>query len=301
MKRRVNQTIKRALAVALTAGFFTVSPSLAQFNQGNSVTFQGEPMFAISGSAGGMTSFHRAWVAQDNFDNALVRSSDKSPDAVAVARRNNAFTVTLGGHYITTADFNSARDAGLTPEELANKWADAIKAKLSDHDATQNYVARLCKDHTLEGGVALVDKDVMVTDIDKIPFNLAEGTLAVNPEDTDMVMAILDQNVVLPNCKLPEGTVLSGTVLSDRQGNKFVRFDKANFPDGTSAKLKGVVASKTFQTEAPRPVISSRIPVDPATESRDAAMLGIGAQKGSVAVLQARPNVVAVRAEQPNL
>ncbi len=290
----ISQYKPMLLAVAATVSICISLPAFAQFNQGDTVTFQGQPMFAIQGDAGGFSSQKRAWQAQDNFDNALVRSADRSPNAVTVMKINNAFTLCLGGIYITTADSNSARISGKTPEALAYSWADAIKARLSDRDAMQAYLATLQQNHPLKAGVEIVEKDVMVSDYNQLPFRLAEGSLSVSKNDPYEVAALLDRQVALDNCVLPEGTVLSGKIVSFRNNqSRFIRFNKAILPDGSVLVLQDVVAATVITSEAPKLVITESIPADSISESREPATVGIGAEKAEIAVLQARPDLVA--------
>ncbi len=290
----ISQYKPMLLAVAATVSIWSAAPAFAQFNQGDAVTFQGAPMFAIQGDAGGFSSKKRAWQAQDNFDNALVRSADRSPNAVNVVKENGAFTVNLGGYYITTADANSAKLAGITAEALANSWAGAIKERLSSKEATDSYLDTLQQNHPLKAGVEIVEKDVMVSDFNQLPFRLAEGTLSVSTSDPFMVVALLDRQVALDNFVLPEGTILNGTIKNFRNNNaRFIKFDKATLPDGSVLVLQDVVAATVITSEVPKLVITESIPADPKSESREPATVGIGAQKAEIAVLQARPDLVA--------
>lgn len=299
MKKILKQKLTASLAVAATLGMLTACPAFAQFNQGNTVTFNNSPMFSITGDAGGFSSERRAWHAQDAFDNALVNANDRSPSAVNVAKVNGAYTIRLGGEYITTADAASARKAGMSPEALAHEWADAIRARLSDQEATENYVALLREDHDLEAGVAIVERDVMVTDT--LPFRLAEGTIAVSTNNPKEAVAVLKKPVVLSNCRLPEGSVLTGAIHTSPYNKTYVEFTRAQLPSGDTLELNNVVAMTIYETESPKPVITASIPADPQAEARLPATIGIGAKEGSIAVLQARPASVAMARESLGL
>jgi hypothetical protein len=294
MTVNIRNKMSMLLTIAAVAGFVSAGPAHAGFNQGESVTFRGEPMFAITGDAGGFTAQKRAWQAQDNFDNALVRSADKSPSAVAVVRENGANVLKLGGFYITTADAQSAAEAGMSSEALANSWAGSIKACLSREADVSAYVDSLKQNHPLKAGVEIVEKDIMVADYNQIPFRLAEGTLAVNKSDPFQVVAVLDRDVVLEGYSLPARTTMEGTIRNFRNNkDRFISFEKAYLPDGGVLVLKDVVAATCIATEAPKLVLSECIPADPKSESREPAFIGIGARKAEVAVLQARPDLVA--------
>lgn len=294
MTVNIRKKMSMFLTIAAVAGLVSAGPAFAGFNQGESVTFRGEPMFSITGDAGGFTAQKRAWQAQDNFDNALVRSADRSPGAVSVERENGAIVVKLGGYYITTADGQSAAEKGMSAESLANSWANSIKACLSRETDVAAYVDSLKQNHPLKAGVEVVEKDIMVADYNALPFRLAEGTLAVNKSDPFQVVAVLDRDVMLEGYSLPARTTMEGTIRNFRNNkDRFISFEKAYLPDGGVLVLKDVVAATCIATEAPKLVLSECIPADPKSESREPANIGIGARKAEVAVLQARPDLVA--------
>ncbi|MBX9693948.1 MAG: hypothetical protein K2Z81_16300 [Cyanobacteria bacterium] len=287
MRGRVNFKKSLLLTVAATIGLCTVNPAFAQFNQGDWVTFQNQPMFAIQGTANGFSSEHRAWVAQDNFDNALVRCSHISPGVVQVVKTADAYTIQVGGFYVTTADAESARLAGLTPQQLAGKWADSIKGCLSQQASVANYVASLQKDHMLKANVEVVEQDVMSANMAKLPFRLAEGTMVIDSSDATKVVAVLDRPVEVSKFCLPKSTSLKGVILTDKDG-QYVRFEEATLPGGEIVALHDVIASRTFATEAPKPVLMQNMPCNQKTESMEPALIGIGAVESNVAVLQRR-------------
>jgi hypothetical protein len=80
----------------------------------------GSPIFSILAAAEEFSPEHRAWLAQDALDNALVSSPSKGPDAVSVGRVNGAICVLLGGHKVVCADRASARMEKMSPEQLAD-------------------------------------------------------------------------------------------------------------------------------------------------------------------------------------
>lgn len=294
MTVNIRNKMSMFLTIAAVAGFVSAGPAFAGFNKGEAVTFHGEPMFSITSPAGGFSAQKRAWQAQDNFDNALVRSPDKGPSAVSVERENGAIVIKLGGYYITTADAGSASEAGMSAESLAHNWANSIKACLSREADTMAYLDTLKQNHPLKAGVEVVEKDIMVADYNKLPFRLAEGTLAVNKNDPFEVVAVLDRDVVLEGYVLPARTTMEGKIRNFRNNsNRFISFEKAYLPDGGVLVLKDVVAATCIATEAPKLVLTESIPADPKSESREPAYIGIGARQAEVAVLQARPDLVA--------
>ncbi len=287
MRRRKTNRAPLLLSVAAALGMLTSSPAFAQFNQGDWVTFQNQPMFSIQGDASGLTSQHRAWLAQDNFDNALVRCSHITPDIVKVVKTNDAYTIHVGGYYVTTADAESAKLANLSAEGLANKWAGSIKDCLSHQAEVANYVAHLQKDHMLKANVEVVEHDVMAANNANLPFRLAEGTMVIDPNDETKVVAVLDRPIEVANLCLPKASSLKGVIITDSDG-KYVRFEEALLPSGETVVLTDVVASRTFATEAPKPVVMENMPANQKSESMEPALIGIGAVESNVAVLQRR-------------
>jgi len=116
-----------------------------------------EGVFKIDCGAEGFSAEHRAWLTQDALDNALVASADKSASAVSVERRNGALIVALGGRKVATADCNSAKAEGMTPEQLAAKWADGIRSFLNS-DQAAGYIASLKSPNPLQADVAVVER-----------------------------------------------------------------------------------------------------------------------------------------------
>src|SRR5580704_9612114 len=105
------------------AALMVAAPAYAGFHEGDAVTLDRQPVFHVAGF-GGMSAQHRAWVTQDRLDNALFLSADKSPSAVAVRRVGGAICVNVGDRNVVTADCNSAKEEGMSADQLANKWAD---------------------------------------------------------------------------------------------------------------------------------------------------------------------------------
>lgn len=277
--------------VALATSIGTL-PAFAGFNQGHWVTFSGEPMFAIKGASHGLSPEKRAWVAQDNLDNALAVSPDKSPSAVSVVKVNGGYTVQVGGRYILTADAESAAMEGMSAEELAHAWAGSIKDRLANSSDAERYVATLRDEHALQANVSVTETDIVRSGEDGIPFRMAEGSLTMHPTLADQCILVLKKNVVLENGYLPERSVLTGVISKDGQGD-YVTFTTATLPDGRAVTLTNVVASASFSTAAPHPVLTLNMPANELTGSREPALIGIGAQESNIAVIEERSNMVA--------
>lgn len=289
MIRRKMKPLLAMVAVATLAGTL---PAFAGFSQGHYVTFHGEPLFAIKGGAAGMSPERRAWVAQDNLDNALATISDRSPETVTVARINSGYTVQVGGQYILTADRNSAAMEGMSAGELAHAWAGAIRDRLADSAETESYVATLRDEHALKTNVSVTETDMVRTSDAGTPFRMAEGSLSMHPELADNVLLVLRKSVVLENTTLPERAVLQGVISRDGRAD-FVSFSTATLPDGQVLALTNVVASSHFSTDAPHPVLTLNMPANEMTGSREPALIGVGAQEANIAVIEERSNMVA--------
>jgi len=284
--------VSTLLGVVAVATLTATLPAHAGFNQGHFVTFQGEPLFAIKGGAYGMSPERRAWVTQDNLDNALALSSDKSPNAVAVAKVNGGYTVQVGGRYIITADAASAAMEGMNARELASAWASAIKDRLANAADTERYIATLRDEHALKANVSITETDLVRASSDGVPFKMAEGSLSMHPTLADHVVLVLRKNVAMENMILPQRSVLVGVLSKDANG-EYVTFTTATLPDGRSVTLTNVVASGTFTTDAPHPVLTLNMPANELSGSREPALIGVGAQEGNVAVIEERSKMVA--------
>lgn len=295
MKRLSRIKVSGLLSIAAMLVGSSICPAFAGFNHGNEVTFGGEPLFKISGSAGGFSPEKRAWQAQDAMDNALANAESLSPDSVAVVRTNGAITLQLDGHYVTTADAASANECGMSPSALADKWADALKAKLSDSEETAAYVATLRDPKALKGDIAMVDRNVTTVDAgNAIAFRVPQGAVVEDAQNPDIVYLTLDRSVVVADGELPAGAILTGSAVRDDKGIKYISFSSCKCSDGRILSLNNVVAESMFLTEAPHPVCSAAIPADPKTEARVPSLIGVGATEARIAVIEARPATIAV-------
>jgi len=292
MKSNLGRKTKGLMAMLAVTTLAGTLPAFAGFNQGHWVTFNGEPMFAIKGSAAGLAPERRAWIAQDKLDNALANMSDKSPSTVSVAKVNGGYTVQVGGKYILTADSQSAAMEGMSALELANAWAGAIRDRLANQADAERYVATLRDEHPLKANVSVTETDVVRSVDDGIPFRMAEGSLSMHPTLADNCILVLKKSVVLENGYLPERAVLTGVISKDGQGD-YVTFTTATLPDGKTVALTNVVASTSYTTDAPHPVLTLNMPANELTGNREPAMVGVGAQESRVAVIEERSNMVA--------
>lgn len=292
------------VAIAATVGLMAVapgvfSPAMAGMSSGDFVTFLGEPMIAIKGDAGGMTAAHRAWVAQDNFDNALATAVNKSPSAVEVFRERNAYTVRLDGKYILSADAASALASGMSAKDLADFWAAAMREKLANAEATARYVASLRDEHPLKANVSVTENELVRAETGTLPFRMAEGSLSVDPDHQGQVLLVLDKAVTVQQGILPEKCVLYGSLLKRESGKPYIAFNTCQYPDGHTLVLKGVVAETYVHTDAPHLVCTQSIPANELTGAREPASIGIGAQEADIAVIEQESGMVAATGPGP--
>lgn len=278
----------KLVALAVTAAISTAfaPAAFAQLSKGQCVTFNGQPMFEIKAGAAGFDAKKRAWLAQDNFDNALVLASDRSPEAVKVVKDNGAYTVQLDEHYILSADSKSANIKGVKPEELANRWAEAIKKKLNDKKATEAYVAQLTRDHKLSGDLAIVERSVYAPAGTVLPIRLAEGVLLANVNARKDVRAVLTRDVIFDSYALPKNSVLTGELVKTDKGAYMLKFSSLTTPSGTEVKLNGLPARVAMRTSGPEAIEHKRIPANAKTEAREPATLGVGAKKTRILFLE---------------
>lgn len=300
MKFKLGTKVSALLGMVAVSTLVATLPASAGFNQGHFVTFHGEPLFAIKGGAYGMSPERRAWVAQDKLDNALANISDRSPNAVTVAKVNGGYTVQVGGHYILTADAVSATMEGMSAQELATAWASAIRDRLANAADTERYVATLRDEHQLKANVSVTETDIVRATDEGLPFKMAEGSLSMHPTIADNVVLVLKKNVSLDNMMLPERSVLVGVLSKDVNG-EYVTFTNATLPDGRTVQLTNVVAATSYATDAPHPVLTLNMPANELTGSREPALIGVGAQESNVAVIEERSKMVATGELDPNM
>lgn len=292
MKFKLGTKVNALLGMVAVTTLVATLPASAGFNKGHYVTFHGEPLFAIKGGAYGMSPERRAWVAQDKLDNALATLADRSPSVVTVAKVNGGYTVQVGGHYILTADAVSAAMEGMSANELAHAWASSIRDRLANASDTERYVATLRDEHQLKANVSVTETDLIRASDEGLPFRMAEGSLSVHPTIADNVILVLKKNVSLENMLLPERSVLVGVLSKDING-QYVTFTTATTPDGRTVQLSNVVASTSFATDAPHPVLTLNMPANELTGSREPALVGVGAQESNVALIEERSRMVA--------
>lgn len=256
---RLNKFGKQLVLVASAFSMLS-APAFAGFAQGNSVTMGGSPVFTISGSADGFSPDHRAWLAQDALDNALVLAGDRSPNAVAVTRMNGAIVVTLDGRKVATADSNSANLEGTTAQALAEKWADGIRSFLSGSNVAA-YVAELTGDNPINARVAVLERRIYAPPGTVLPVAFSTAISSETMNIGDKVEGTLTKDVAFGQYVIPAGSTVLGLVSEEEPGALSVAFNTLRTPNGT---LVPIAASLTGEflagSLAPHPVATENMP-----------------------------------------
>lgn len=134
---------RQSLALALAVGNFLTFSVVPVFAAGNAILIGGSPVFSVNAGAAGMTANQRAEKIQKNIDNSLVASSNHGPTSVKITYVKGVPVITLGGYLVTSVDAATAKAAGTTPSILAQKWANSLKASLSNKTHVDAYIAQL--------------------------------------------------------------------------------------------------------------------------------------------------------------
>lgn len=280
--KKVQKLILAACSVALTT-----SPAWAGFSQGNSVTMGGTPVFSIAGSSNGMSPDHRAWISQDRLDNALVLAGNKSASAVSVSGEN----VYLDGRLVATADLNSALLEGTTPQALAAKYADGIRAFLSDSDKTTAYIAELTGKNPINAQVAVLERRIYAPPGTVLPIAFSSALSSETLVAGAKVEGTLTQDVAFGQYVLPANSTVIGIVNEDEPGRLSLAFNTLRTPNGT---LLPIAATMTGQflggSLAPHPVATEELPYGSKlvyqgswhTVCRMPSTIGIGTLGGTV-------------------
>jgi hypothetical protein len=276
---------KTVLLGIVAAGLTTWQPALAGFSQGDSVTLGGQAIFRMADS-GGMTGVHRAWLAQDALDNALVAASDRSPAAISVGRENGAITVSLDGRKFATADANSASLAGTTAGALAENWAQSVRDFLSDQSRTTTYLETLKSENRISANIALRERTFYAPAGMQFPISLRTGISTSTCKVGDAVEGTIDNDVLLGNYVIPAGTTVLGEVCLARSGQPdsfTIRFNELRTANGTVVPIDAIcLDGASVSAVGPHRVCTYRIPSGmangvPQVAGRIPAGIGVGA------------------------
>lgn len=283
----MKSVVGKQLIIALCFGLVSSAPAWAGFSQGNSVTLGGTPVFSIAGSADGMSPDHRAWISQDRLDNALVLSADKSPSAVTVSGEH----VFLGGRLVATADMNSALLEGTTPAALAAKYADGIRAFLSDSAKTSAYIAELTGKNPVNATVAVLERRIYAPPGTVLPVAFSTAISSETIAAGQRIEGVLTQDVAFGNYILPANATVIGVVNEQEPGRYSIAFNTLRLPSGTLLPIAATMTGQFLASSlTAHPVATEELPYGTKltynsvwhTNCRMPATVGIGTLGGGV-------------------
>jgi hypothetical protein len=259
--------------VAVSSAILLSTPrAQAGFALGDSVTISGEPVFAVKSGFDGFSPHHRAHLAQDALDNAIVTSPDLSPSCVSVQLMNGSPIVAFNGHRIITADFGSANAEGLSPRQLADRWASAIREKLADGPKMLAYRQTLMLNNPIQS--AVVAKKQTVTPIQPaglLPIRLEQAVISRDLKAGDVVTAVVYENYRSGDLLIPQGSQVFGRVTSVAPGAYEIVFEELRTPDGARTTMSGTLSCSNVSLGYPHPVCTLAIPAGQLTGQHTAA------------------------------
>jgi hypothetical protein len=272
----ISKIVKTAVASAGIIALSTLAP-VGAFNQGNTVTMGGIPIFEINASAEGFSPERRAWQAQDALDNAMYLSSNPGPECVSVSHQNGSYVLRLAGHYIATADGASAAAEGMSSAALANKWSCALKEALSNPERTTAYISTL-KDPNKVEGEFIAERKIFAPEGTVLPVafdqNLNGAQMFVGEKVSGRIVA----NVPVGSYFIPADSVVIGSVQQCQSGSYSIKMETLRTPNGTEMPIAAVVSDRIYtRAVAPHQVATIGIPANSTTNTRVPAQIGIGA------------------------
>jgi hypothetical protein len=287
MKSRSYVSKTLLLSVAACT-LIAAAPAFAGFAQGNQVTMGGQPVFSIGGRAEGFSPDHRAWLAQDKLDNALVVAGDRSPSAVTVTFENGACVVKLDGKLVATADGESARLAGLRVHALAEQWAQGIRGFLSDTSKTDAYLAQLTGQNPINANLAFAERRLFAPPGTVLPvcFGVQLGANCLLPGQC--IEGTVMQDVAIGNYMVPAKTLVEGKVVPAGLRNVSIAFTTLKSPGGTQIPINAVLTGPLSAAAMPTLVATIDMPYGDypryqgytETNARVPAQIGIGTLGG---------------------
>ena len=248
---RIRSYNKMWLVTALAGQVAFCIPAFADA----AVRVGGSSAFSIPASAGGMTPTQRAASMQKNIDNALVAATDRSAQSVAVSTVNGQPVLTLGGFYIASADSASAKQLGITSQQLAQQWANGLRATLRNPQAVQSYIDQLTgSGKTAEAGTTTTasgsypyyrqGRVAYIPAGMTMPVKLATGISSESARAGDPIEATLSQPINLGDSQIPANSVLIGQVTDAVAGKRMshsgalqIKFTRLRLPDGVETPI----------------------------------------------------------------
>ncbi|MBX9723213.1 MAG: hypothetical protein K2X81_17550 [Candidatus Obscuribacterales bacterium] len=250
------EIIAGTAAVALLALNFLPAAKSAEImvSQTTEISACGR-LFEIDANAAGLTAPQRAKIVQKNLDNALIAAKNLSPSAVCVSMENNNPIVTLDGHYVVTADGNSATRNQMTKLQLANKWAQSIRFCLADSAALKDYLSLLSGNYNNNVAVQRATRNdiAVITQDTLLPIDLVTPVSSELSRCGDLVQAVVSHDVPLRtsfDSYIPAGTLVMGKVMDAGAYNQSdyakkrgmtISFFMLRTPDGKTIPIDGHV------------------------------------------------------------
>jgi len=134
---------KKLIALALALSCQVLPAALPALAGDGSIRLAGQVVLVNKSGTDKMSLDERTETIQQNLDNALIATADRSPASVDIVYSRGLPVVTLGGYKIVTVDDKNAKAAGTTPALLAQRWAQAIASVLRDRASVDAYLAQL--------------------------------------------------------------------------------------------------------------------------------------------------------------
>jgi len=271
--------IKKMLQLSAVIGAVALcSPKAnAGFAVGNSVTLGGEPVFSIQSGFAGFSPAARAVLAQDALDNAIATDAKLSPDCVKVESVNGSPSLVINGHRIATADFGCAKADGVSPQQLAQQWADKVKEKLANGQFISAYKQTLMLDNPIRSTV--VSRNVTSINLPastSLPIRLEQQVSTRQLRPGDEISAIVYENYRAGELMIPQGTQVYGRVSEVSPRQYQMVFDQLRTPDGRQTRMYGTLSACNLEAHAPNPVCTLAIPAGESTDARVPATIAIG-------------------------
>jgi hypothetical protein len=133
-------------ASTIFASTILLSQTLLLSNQAalaGDVKVGGQTAFTINSGSGSASAGQKTESVQQNLDNALVASQDRSPQSVGITYVKGVPVITLGGYQVVTIDNDTAQAAGVPAATLAQQWSNGLKQQLQNSGSVSSYVAQL--------------------------------------------------------------------------------------------------------------------------------------------------------------
>lgn len=212
-----------------------------------SVAIAGQPAFRP-------LSQQRTDTIQKNLNNALVASTNKGPSAVSIVLVKGQPVLTLGGFYICTVDQASAKAANTTPILLAQRWANGLKASLTNQTRVDNYLGGLAGRTTVEPGTTTTQagsypyyrqgKAIYIPAGMTIPVTLRQSFSSANAQVGDTIEATISEDVNLGESSIPQNSQVIGQITNATPGARMshggrlgLKFTKLRTPDGVETPI----------------------------------------------------------------